>query len=53
MWHVDTHLLVCWKCMESKVNMYKIYDGDLFLFAVDTKYEADEQQEQGFQVVVG
>ena len=33
--------------------MYKIYDGELFLFAVDTKYEADEQQEQGFRVVVG
>jgi hypothetical protein len=32
---------------------YKIYDGDLFLFAVDTQYEADEQQEQGFRVVVG
>jgi hypothetical protein len=33
--------------------MYKIYDGDLFLFAVDTLYEADEQRQQGFQVVVG
>ena len=33
--------------------MYKIYDGELFLFAVDTKYEADEQQQQGFRVVVG
>ena len=32
--------------------MYKIYDGDLFLFSVDTRYEADEQQEQGFRVVV-
>ena len=31
--------------------MYKIYDGELFLFAVDTKYEADEQKEQGFKVV--
>ena len=31
--------------------MYKIYDGDLFLFAVDTKYEADEQREAGFRVV--
>ena len=31
--------------------MYKIYDGDLFLFAVDTEYEADEQREAGFQVV--
>ena len=33
--------------------MYKIYDGDLFLFAVDTQYEADEQTQQGFRVVVG
>ena len=33
--------------------MYKIYDGELFLFAVDTAYEADEQREQGFRVVVG
>lgn len=33
--------------------MYKIYDGDLFLFAVDTLDEADEQKSQGFQVVVG
>jgi hypothetical protein len=33
--------------------MYKIYDGDLFLFAVDTDYEAEEQRDQGFRVVVG
>jgi hypothetical protein len=33
--------------------MYKIYDGELFLFAVDTWYEADEQEQQGFRVVVG
>ena len=33
--------------------MYKIYDGELFLFAVDTKFEADEQRQQGFRVVVG
>ena len=33
--------------------MYKIYDGELFLFAVDTQYEADEQRDQGFRVVVG
>jgi hypothetical protein len=25
----------------------------LFLFAVDTQYEADEQEQQGFRVVVG
>ena len=33
--------------------MYKIYDGELFLFAVDTAYEADEQRAQGVCVVVG
>jgi hypothetical protein len=33
--------------------MYKIYDDELFLFAVDTEYEADEQRDQGFRVVVG
>ena len=33
--------------------MYKIYDGELFLFAVDTQHEADEQKQQGFRVVVG
>ena len=33
--------------------MYKIYDGELFLFAVDTRYEADEQEQQGFCVVIG
>ena len=38
---------------EECLSMYKIYDGDLFLFAVDTQYEADEQEQQGFQVVVG
>jgi hypothetical protein len=32
--------------------MYKIYDGELCLFAVNTQYEADEQREQGFRVVV-
>jgi hypothetical protein len=36
---------------EGCLIMYKIYDGDLFLFAVDTKFEADEQAEAGFQVV--
>ena len=32
--------------------MYQVWDGDLFLFVVDTKFEADEQQQQGFRVVV-
>lgn len=30
--------------------MYEIWDGDLFLFAVDTEYEADEAAEAGFQI---
>jgi hypothetical protein len=30
--------------------MYEIWDGDLFLYAVDTEYEADEQREAGFIV---
>jgi hypothetical protein len=31
--------------------MFEIWDGDLFLFVVDTRHEADEQQQQGFRVV--
>ena len=31
--------------------MYEIWDGDLFLYAVDTKYEADEAAEAGFQIL--
>jgi hypothetical protein len=30
--------------------MFEIWDGDLFLYKVDTKYEADEAVESGFQV---
>jgi hypothetical protein len=30
--------------------MYEIWDGDLFLYAVYTQYEADEQAEAGFTV---
>jgi hypothetical protein len=30
--------------------MYEIWDGDLFLYAVDTEYEADEQKAAGFTV---
>jgi hypothetical protein len=30
--------------------MFEIYDGDLFLFSVDTEYEADEAREAGFTV---
>jgi hypothetical protein len=30
--------------------MFEIWDGDLFLYAVDTQYEADEQAEAGFTV---
>jgi hypothetical protein len=32
--------------------MFEIYDGELFLFAVDSECEADEQRDQGFRVVV-
>ena len=32
--------------------MYKIYDGDLFLYAVDTRYEADEHRQLGVRIVV-
>lgn len=30
---------------------YEIWDGDLFLYTVDTDYEADEAHEAGFRVV--
>jgi hypothetical protein len=30
--------------------MYEIWDGGLYLFSVDTEYEADEQREAGFTV---
>lgn len=30
--------------------MFEVWDGDLFLYAVDTEYEADEQREAGFEV---
>ena len=31
--------------------MFEIWDGDLFLYAVDTMYEADEAKDSGFRVV--
>ncbi len=31
--------------------MFAIWDGDVYLYSVDTKYEADEAAEAGFQVV--
>ena len=34
--------------MESK--MFEIWDGELFLYAVDTEYEADEHEAAGFTV---
>jgi len=30
--------------------MYEIWDGDLFLYHVDTQYEADEADAAGFTV---
>jgi hypothetical protein len=31
--------------------MYEIWDGDLLLFTVATRDEADEQQQMGFRIV--
>jgi hypothetical protein len=30
--------------------MFEIWDGDLFLYSVDTVYEADEQAAAGFTI---
>jgi hypothetical protein len=30
--------------------MFEIWEGDLYLYTVDTQYEADEQAEAGFTV---
>ena len=30
--------------------MFEVWDGDLYLYSVDTKYEADEAREAGFTV---
>jgi len=30
--------------------MFEIWDGDLYLYSVDTQYEADEQEAAGFTV---
>lgn len=32
--------------------MYEVWDGDLFLYSVDTEYEADEQAEAGFTIKI-
>ena len=31
--------------------MFEIWDGDLFLYTVDSTYEADEAEQTGFRVV--
>lgn len=31
--------------------MFEIWDGDLFLYTVDNKYQADEAAEIGFRIV--
>jgi hypothetical protein len=31
--------------------MFEIWDDDLFLYTVDTEYEADEAEDSGFRVV--
>ena len=30
--------------------MYQVWDGELFLYSVDTEYEADEALDAGFTV---
>ena len=35
-----------------ELKMFEIWDGDLFLYAVDTDYEADEQRAAGFTIKV-
>ena len=30
--------------------MYQVWDGDLYLYSVDTEYEADEAREAGFEI---
>ena len=30
--------------------MYEVWDGDLYLYSVDTQYEVDEALEAGFTV---
>lgn len=30
--------------------MYQVWDGDVYLYSVESQYEADEAQEAGFTV---
>jgi len=30
--------------------MYQVWDGDLYLYSVETQYEADEATEAGFTI---
>lgn len=32
--------------------MYQIWDGDLYLYSVDTQFEADEAAEAGFRIQI-
>jgi hypothetical protein len=32
--------------------IYEIWDGDLFLYSVDSEYEADEQKLAGFTIKI-
>ena len=47
---------MCYPVVEKltmmELKMFEIWDGDLFLYAVDTEYEADEQKAAGFTVKV-
>lgn len=31
--------------------IFQVWEGDLFLYSVDTQEEADEQAEAGFEIV--
>lgn len=34
----------------SELKMFEIWDGELFLYSVNTEYEADEQKAAGFEI---
>ena len=35
----------------DRFQFYQVWDGDLFLYTVETEFEADEAEEAGFTVV--
>lgn len=36
---------------DTQFQYYQVWDGDLFLYTVETQYEAEEAVEAGFTVV--